>query len=179
MPSLDLQDDRRVAPQPLELVELALLGDERVHDDISEIDEDPSPAAVPLDADRHAARGLRLLDDAIGDRLHLTFAATAAQDEEVGDGRDLGHVHDEDVFGLLVARRLDDEIGHCARAPSAPDDCPAARYRPRASMCRQTASGTRYRSDRPRAALARSSRALTSRRAASPGTRPAFPTPPG
>src|SRR5258707_5356911 len=73
--SLDLQHDRRVAPEALELVEVALLGHERVHDDVAEIDEDPPPGAIALDADRSAPGGLRLLHDAVGDGLDLSLAA--------------------------------------------------------------------------------------------------------
>src|SRR5258708_19092005 len=87
--SLDLQHDRRVAPEALELVEVALLGHERVHDDVAEIDEDPPPRAVALDADRRAPGGLRLLHDAGRHGLDLSLAAAAAEDEEVRDRGDL------------------------------------------------------------------------------------------
>ena len=102
-------------------------GDERVHDHVAEVDEDPPAFAVALDADRRAPGGFRALDDAIGDRLDLPLSAAAAQDEEVRDRRDLGHVHDEDVLGLLVGRRFDDQVGERARAQVVRDVDPSVR----------------------------------------------------
>src|SRR6266511_357918 len=164
--SRDPQHHRRVSPQPLQAVELALLWHERVNDDVPQIDEHPAARAVALHAYRLPPSGLRLLHDAVRDPLHLPLAAPTADHEEVGDGGDLRDVQDEDVLGLLVARRFDDKVGKRSRRKIGASGL-SHRYRPVRSMCRHTASGTRYRSDIPRAARARSSRALMSRRGAS------------
>src|SRR6266508_2345179 len=113
---LNAQHHRRIAPQTLEAIERALLGDERVHDHVAEVDEHPAAAAQPLDAERTAARLRRLLHDALRDPLDLTLAASAEDHEQVGDRRDLRYVHDDDVLGLLVGSDIDDEVSERARA---------------------------------------------------------------
>src|SRR5207244_12695683 len=87
---LDLQYDGCVAPEALELVEVALLGHERVHDDVAEVDEDPAAGGVALDADRRAPRGLRSLDDAVRGRLDLPMAAAALPGADVRARRPVG-----------------------------------------------------------------------------------------
>src|SRR3989442_4502206 len=98
----------------------------------------------------------RLFAHRVADRLNLPLAAAGADHEEVSDSRQLGDVEDEDVFGLLVARGLDDDIRERSRREL------GHLYRRCSSMYRSAASGTRYRRDRPRAARARSSRELMS-----------------
>jgi hypothetical protein len=82
-----------------------------VDDDVAEVDEDPPPAVVTLDAERLLPGRFRLLNDPVRDPLRLPLAARAADDEQVGDGGYLGDVEHQDVLGLLVARRFDDKIG--------------------------------------------------------------------
>src|SRR3989442_12552181 len=98
----------------------------------------------------------RLFAHRVGDRLNLPLAAAGADYEEVSDSRQLGDVEDEDVFGLLVARGLDDDIRERSRREL------GHLYRRCSSMYRSAASGTRERRERPRAARARSSRELMS-----------------
>src|SRR5207249_2738066 len=157
----DAQHHRGVTPQALEPIEVPLVGDERVHDHVPEIDEDPPPRRVAFDTKRLATGLLRFLPDRIGDGLDLTLAAARADDEEVGDGRELRDVQYEDVLGFLVARRLDDDVRQRTRGQL------GHRYSWCRVMYRSAASTTRYRSDRPRAARARSSRELMSRSGAS------------
>src|SRR3989442_5589453 len=108
------QHHRRITPEALEAIELALLGDEGVHHDVAEIDQDPATSVIALDADRPAARLDRFLAHRVGDRLHLTFSSAGADDAQVGDRRELRNVQHEDVLGLLVARGIDHDVGHCS-----------------------------------------------------------------
>ncbi len=103
-------------------------------DDVAEVHEDPAPLGVALDADRLPPRARSFLDEAARDRLHLPLAPSARDDEDVGHLRERRHVEDRDVLGLLVERRLDDEVGERARAQLRGDGLPSARYRPRSSM---------------------------------------------
>src|SRR2546425_12617427 len=127
-----------------------------MHDDIAEVDEHPTTSRVALDTQRTASRLGRLFADGVRDRLHLPLSATGADHEKVGDGGQLRDVEDKDVLGLLVARGLDDDVRERSRREL------AHLYRRCSSMYRSAASGTRERSDRPRAARARSSRELIS-----------------
>src|SRR2546428_7323795 len=106
------QYHRRITPEALEAIELALLRDKGVHHDVAEIDQDPATSVIALDADRSAARLDRFLAHRVGDRLHLTFPSAGADDEQVGDRRELRNVQHEDVLGLLVARCIDHDVGH-------------------------------------------------------------------
>src|SRR2546421_176731 len=135
---------------------MALLGDERVHHNVTEIDQHPAAGVVALDADGSTARLDRLLAHRVRDRLHLSLAPAGADDEQVGDRRELRNIEHEDVLGLLVARGVDHDVGHGSGREI------GHRYRRCSSMYRSAASGTRYRSDLPRAARVRSSRALMS-----------------
>jgi len=48
--------------------------------------------------------------------LDLTLTASAADEEEVGDRRDLGDVDHNDVLRLLVAGGFDGDVDEGARA---------------------------------------------------------------
>jgi hypothetical protein len=82
-----------------------------VHDDVAEIDQDPPPAVIALDAERLLSGSLRLFNDPVRDALRLPLAARAADDEQVRDGGYLGDVEHQDVLGLLVTGGFDDKIG--------------------------------------------------------------------
>src|SRR5437762_13060891 len=98
----DPQHHRSLPPQALEAIQLPLFRNERVHHDVTEVDQDPATRAVAFDADRFAARLDRFFPDGVRDRLHLTLTASGADDKEVGDRRELGHVQVKDVRGLRI-----------------------------------------------------------------------------
>src|SRR5256712_7335453 len=148
------QYHRRITPEALEAIELALLRDKGVHHDVAEIDQDPATSVIALDADRSAARLDRFLAHRVGDRLHLTFPSAGADDEQVGDRRELRNVQHEDVLGLLVARCIDHDVGHGSGREV------GHRYRRCSSMYRSAASRARERSDLPPPDLARRAREL-------------------
>ena len=111
-----LQQHRRVAPEPFEAVDLALVGQEGVDHHVAKVHEHPPSGGVALDPDRLPPRGGRAQDDGVGDRLHLAFASTARDDEHVREGGELGHVQDDDVLSLPVTCGFDHEVGQRARA---------------------------------------------------------------
>src|SRR5712692_9982952 len=94
----DPQHHRRIAPEALEPIQLPLLGHERVHYNVAEIDQHPTTGVVTLDTDRSPAGLDRLLANCIRDRLHLPLAPTGADDEQVRDRRELRDIQHEDVL---------------------------------------------------------------------------------
>src|SRR3954449_11599226 len=96
---------RDVAPQLLEAVELAHLGDEDVDDDVEVVHQDPARLAGALDTARQLAVVLlEALVDRVVDRLGLAVGVARADDEEVRVARHAAQVEHGEVEGLLVGR---------------------------------------------------------------------------
>jgi hypothetical protein len=95
---------RAVPPQPLELVEGALLLVLDVHDDVAEVDEDPAVVTPALATQRLGAGQPDTLLDLVDDRTDLTFVGRRGDDEDVGEGQLTGDVDGDDVLGLLLGR---------------------------------------------------------------------------
>src|SRR5215211_2250518 len=93
---------RRVAPQPFEVVVLALGGTEDVDDDVDVIEEPPARVTLALPARRP---DLELLPqdplDLLDDRTDLAARGRGADHEVVRDHDQLAHVENDDVVGLL------------------------------------------------------------------------------
>ena len=76
-------------------------------DDVAEVDEDPAPRRRPLDEKRlELLLGAHLRDDGVGDRVGLPLARGGAEDEVVGDRRQLRDLEHVEIEGLLVERRV-------------------------------------------------------------------------
>lgn len=97
---------RRVAPQLLKAVEVALAGLEDVDNDVSEVDQHPRALIGALDSDRRQTGLLELELDLLGDRTYLAVVASGADDEVIGDNDEFTNVDSDDVLGLLVRCRL-------------------------------------------------------------------------
>ena len=69
----------------------------------------------PLAADGPDALVAERLDDAVRDGPDLPLRAARADDERVGEGRELAEVEQDDVGRLLVLRELDDAPGEVER----------------------------------------------------------------
>src|SRR4051812_18814931 len=83
---------RHVAPEPLELVVVALLFEEHVDHEVAVVHEDPTLGVEALDAQRTVpARGRDLLLDLFDDGLDLAGVGPAGDHEPARDGQDLGH----------------------------------------------------------------------------------------
>src|SRR5699024_1822879 len=113
-------DDRAVAPEPLEGVELALVLVLDVHDDVAVVDEDPAPVALALATDRLGAELAERALDGVDDRLDLAVVARGGDEEGVGDRELLAHVEGDDLGRLLVgggagggAHELEGVVGGC------------------------------------------------------------------
>src|SRR5450631_1108779 len=95
-------DVRTVLPEPLELVVRPLLLMLDMHDEVPEVDQDPSSVALALAADRLDAEGTELVLDAVDDRADLTVVGGGRQDEDVGERELLTDVDGDDLAGQLV-----------------------------------------------------------------------------
>lgn len=93
---------RRVGPQPFEVVKRARLGCENVDDDRPQIDQDPVPVAVALDACDSVSAQFRHFDDAVGDRARLNFGTSGHKYENVGQDRSRADVDRDKVFALFI-----------------------------------------------------------------------------
>src|SRR5262245_14994929 len=84
----------RVAPKPLEAVELACLVVEDVDHDVDQVDQHPAPVRVALDVPDRGAGLLEPLHDRVGDRLDLHVGAGARDHEVVRGRRDLAEIEE-------------------------------------------------------------------------------------
>ncbi len=97
---------RSVGPETLQLVVVAGLTIEDVHDDVAVVQQDPLAEVLALasqDATFHT--GLELMLDLFDQRLHVTRRGPGGDDEDIGDDHEFGDVEEEDVFALLVGNR--------------------------------------------------------------------------
>src|SRR5918992_5655627 len=114
-----------VAPQPLEVVEGALLRPEDVHDHVDVVEEPPARVTLAF-APRRADIELLLQGalDLIDHRLDLAGGSGGADHEVVRDHDQLADVKDDDVLGLL--RR--GGSGGCGGRVAARRDPPASPF---------------------------------------------------
>ena len=109
------RDQRAVAPQPLEGVELPLLLVLHVHDDVAVVDQHPAAVALALAADRLGADLAQLVLDLVDDRLHLAVVARRGEQERVGDRELVADVEGHDVLGQLVGGRARGDVDEARR----------------------------------------------------------------
>ena len=105
---------RSVAPEPLEVVEVAGLPVEDVHDHIAVVEEYPLAvvlAFAPQDAPIRP--GLQLHLDLFDQGLDMPVRRTGGDDEDIRDDDEFGNVEEEDVFALLVGNRRSRLVGEC------------------------------------------------------------------
>lgn len=102
-----------VAPQPLEIVEVARLRQKHVDDEVPVVHEYPFGVVVAFEADRQFAEIFHLQMHFVADRLILASVGTAADYEVVGEACHLTQVEDYNVLGFLGFRRAhgDEPVG--------------------------------------------------------------------
>jgi len=80
-----------------------------VDDDIDEVHQDPLGDAPPFDVLGLVAPFVEEpFLDRVGDRQCLARGGSVADDEVVGEVAEAPQIENEDVFGFLVARGVDD-----------------------------------------------------------------------
>ena len=112
---LEAQQQRRLGPQPLELVEVALGLGHHVNDYRAEVDEQPMGGARAFAPDRADALVAQALGDAVGDGAQLALGLAGADDEVVGHARQAADLEQHDVRRLLVFGQVDDAPGERER----------------------------------------------------------------
>src|SRR5664280_2381175 len=95
-------DGRAVLPQALKLVVGPLLLVLDVHDDVREVDQDPSSVALAFPADRLHAELAEPVLDPVDDRADLTVVGCGRQNEDVGERKLLTDVNRDDLAGQFV-----------------------------------------------------------------------------
>src|SRR5918993_469312 len=105
---LHAQDGASLRPVALELVVVALGRGEHVDDHAAVVEQDPVRLRGPLATERPDTLVAERPHDAVRDGADLALRATRADDERVGEGRELAQVEEHDVGRLLVLRELDD-----------------------------------------------------------------------
>ncbi len=115
LPSVLEGHHRSVGPKSLEIVVVTVLVVEHVDHEIDVIEDDPARLSIAFSTGR--LDPLELQETALdlsGDGRHLTFGVAAADQEVVGNDKDLRDVQDDDVVRLLVGCRaggLENESG--------------------------------------------------------------------
>lgn len=107
LPERLLQGDHRtVPPQPLELIETALIVVEDVNDEFAEIEENPPALGFPLPSNELVSGEVQIIFDAVGNRLGISLTSTGHDEENVGNGQTVGHIERHGVAGTLSPPRL-------------------------------------------------------------------------
>src|SRR5260221_1987987 len=97
---------RRVSPEPLQPVEPPRVLGEDVHDEVTIVEEHPATGIGSLDQERLDPVVLsQLLLDGIRNRRRLSLSTGPAEDEVVGDRRELADGEDVEIKRLLVQGR--------------------------------------------------------------------------
>jgi hypothetical protein len=92
------RDDRAVLPQALEAVVDALLFVEHVHDEVTEVDQDPPALSTPLTPQGLVSRFDQLVFDLAGYCDDVALRATGDQKEDVGKRQRIRHVEGDKIF---------------------------------------------------------------------------------
>lgn len=95
------------APHLLEVVELAHLGTEQMHDHVAGIDQNPVAMRQPFDARASESGILDPLDHTFRDRSHMHAGASGGDDHGIGEGSLAMQVEADDVFcfGIFETRQ--------------------------------------------------------------------------
>ena len=98
--AVDERDLRAVLPEPVERVELALLGVLDVHHDVDVVEQHPAATPLALAAHRLGLLGQleQALLDGVDDGQHLALVGRGGDQERVGDRELVAHVDDDDVL---------------------------------------------------------------------------------
>src|SRR4029079_18783942 len=104
-------DGRTVLPQPLELVVVPFLLVLDVHDDVGEVDQDPTAVTLTFAAHRFDAQLAKPVLDAFDDRADLSVVGSRRQHEDVGEGELFTDVNGDDLAGQLVLGSCSGSLG--------------------------------------------------------------------
>lgn len=92
-------------PHAFEVVELAHLGPEDMHDDVARVDQRPVALFDAFEARDHLALVFEFFDQLVDDGPDMARRAATGHDHMIGDGRFAGKIDCDDVDGLIVFQR--------------------------------------------------------------------------
>src|ERR1035437_9817581 len=104
-------DDGAVLPEAFKLVIGPLLLVLDVHDDVREVDQDPSAVALALAAYRLDAELAKLVLDTVDDRTDLAVVGSRRQNEDISERELFTDVDGDDLAGQLVLGSCGDSLG--------------------------------------------------------------------
>lgn len=97
------QQNTGLAPQAFQVIIDAQRRREDMNNHIAIIDQHPAIFATPLDM-RRAGRGLfaHLLTNMVNNRVDLAVTIGGADDEKIGNHRDITQIHQNNVFAFAI-----------------------------------------------------------------------------
>src|SRR5579859_542326 len=101
-------NDRRVAPQPLELVELPQLGMENVYHEVHIIEQNPTPLRQPFHVMRLDPRRRERLDHVLRHAAHVRVRRPRDDHEIIRRTTQAAQIQYYRIDGLPVHQRIDD-----------------------------------------------------------------------
>lgn len=99
-----------LAPEALEVIELALLGSKDVDNRVPQVEQDPAAVGVALDPLHRVAFGFGALGNRVGDRARLNLRAAGNDDERVGEDRAPAYVDGDKIFALFLERGVANDV---------------------------------------------------------------------
>jgi hypothetical protein len=82
-----------------------------VHDNRPIVDQLPSGDPLSLDKERTDALCAQFLNKGICQSLALTFTGGSGNDEIIRQRRDAVDVQEQDILGLFIVQKVDDDVG--------------------------------------------------------------------
>src|SRR5689334_20587127 len=95
-------NDPRIAPQPLELIELAQRRVEQMHDKIDEIEKNPTALTESFDVVSSCSELLHLFYYVFPNRAHVCIRRPTPDDEEVGHVGHPAQIEQHDIVRLVL-----------------------------------------------------------------------------
>jgi len=105
------RDGRAVFPEPFERIEKALFFVEHVHDDVAEVEQNPTALSAALAAKRFRPSLDHALFDLRRDGLNVAFVAPRYEQEHVGKRQRPRHVERDQVIPLFRVGSVGRDLG--------------------------------------------------------------------
>ena len=104
----------RPAPEFLQVIKVADLGEHDVHEHIGQVHQDPLSAIHAFDPERSFPGEFAFLDHALRHRLDLPIGVATGDNHCVRDAGQLADVQNTDVPGLQILQGMYDSLGDLA-----------------------------------------------------------------
>jgi hypothetical protein len=105
---LQSQQDLSITPQFFQLVKVALVGGEKMHDSVAIVHDHPAVAGDALLLSLLIMPGFHIVNNGIGQRIDHAVAGAGADDKVVGKRDNAFQVNQDNVFTLFVFKGIYD-----------------------------------------------------------------------